>query len=187
MSLLDRVERFEISSNSWVTVAPLQTARCGLAACTLGERIFAIGGLGSPDGSTQLASMEIYSDKTNTWEFGESMSTPRAWIACAVLNGQIFCVGGWDGVDHVNTVEKYDPVANTWVAVKSMNCVRCAPGCAVVDGRLYVAGGQNEEGEYQNSVEYYNAIDDSWNFVVSLLNRRRVHSAELMTVDIAGW
>lgn len=69
--------------------------------CLLTEGInFSIGKLyviGGSDGAHSLCTTEIYDPETNTWMPGPSMTTCRANVGVAVVNGRLYAVGGFSG------------------------------------------------------------------------------------------
>ena len=83
------------------------------------ERLYTVGG------SRQLvATVERYDPATNTWEAVAPMSTKRAGLGAASIDGKLYAVGGHDGSARLATVERYDPATNTWEAVAPMSTKR---------------------------------------------------------------
>src|SRR5207302_9205483 len=124
-NFLDTVEVYVPFGNTWSTVAPMTTARSGLAgAATSIGNVYAFGGF---DGSNYLNTAEVYRAFTNTWSPIANMSIARYGAAAAAgLDGRIYVIGGL-GVDNnsgfsgaLNTVEAYSPFSNTWTTVASM-------------------------------------------------------------------
>jgi N-acetylneuraminic acid mutarotase len=95
-TLFSLCEAFHPPSNQWFKeVAPLLTARGGLAVTALGGRLFAFGGEGnsaSPLGV--FAETEMFDPSRNSWFRQPDMPTPRHGIAAVPVGGRIYVVGG---------------------------------------------------------------------------------------------
>lgn len=53
--------------------------------------------MGGSDGTQSLCSTEIYDPDTNSWTPGPSMTTCRANVGAAVVDGKLYAVGGFSG------------------------------------------------------------------------------------------
>jgi hypothetical protein len=85
------------------------------SACRAGRggQIYALGGttgsVGFP-GTAELALVERYDPRSDTWVTGTPMGTPRGALAAAVDNsGIIFAIGGFDGISALSSVEAFTP------------------------------------------------------------------------------
>jgi len=156
--------------NVWVSVAPMPTARNGLAAAAVNGKIYAIGGLaaGLAASFNRLNTVEVYDSNSNSWSTVASMPTARDSLAAAVLNGKIYAIGGFSSNTPLDTVEVYDPVSNSWTTssaiggspgtVVPMPTARWGLAAAAVNGKIYAIGGINTMGQYVNTVEVYDPI-----------------------------
>ena len=91
------VEAYSPASNTWSTVAPMNTPRVGLAAAVSGGKIYAFGGYGKPSGYTAryLVTVEAYDPNSNTWGSMPSMKTARYGLAATTTStGLIYLIGG---------------------------------------------------------------------------------------------
>jgi len=95
-------------ADSWVTVAPMPTARFQLAAATGADgTIYAIGGYNQSGGN--LNTVEAYTPSTSSWATVASMPTPRHGLAAATgADGNIYAIGGIN-TGYLSTVETYTP------------------------------------------------------------------------------
>jgi N-acetylneuraminic acid mutarotase len=159
--------------SSWTTVAPMPTARFGLAAATGADgRIYAIGGL---YGSV-LNTVEAYTPGLNLWSTRASMPTAReALAAAAAFDGRIYVFGGEGSLGTaVNTAEAYNPFSNTWSTVAPMPTARIGVTAATGrDGRIYAIGGlrfniNTNSQEILNTVEAYNPFSNTWSTVAPM-------------------
>jgi N-acetylneuraminic acid mutarotase len=138
------VERFSPGPDgeSWVEVAPMHTARIGLAVCAHSRLLYAIGGF---DGHRRLADVESYNPDTNTWKREQPLRIGRSGAAAAALAECIYVAGGYasdnvEGPMQLDVVERYDTTTQQWSSVRSMNCRRSALSCVVLDKRLFAIG-----------------------------------------------
>lgn len=53
--------------------------------------------VGGSDGTHSLCTTEVYDPETNTWMPGPSMTTCRANVGVAVVDGRLYAVGGFSG------------------------------------------------------------------------------------------
>lgn len=109
------VDRFDLYSERWFSVAPLLEGRVGCAAAALAvagkEYLFVCGGSNSEN---TLTSVERYDPQEDKWEEVAPMGQKRSAHAVAVVNGRFYAIGGFDGKEPLGTFECYDPVENRW-------------------------------------------------------------------------
>ena len=78
-------------------------------------RIYCIGGFFDRKFSGQV---QAYNLENNSWKLEDSMPTPRAYLAIAVVNDVLYAIGGFDGTNWLNVNEQYKPVGYGTVAPK---------------------------------------------------------------------
>ncbi|XP_037367522.1 kelch-like protein 4 [Talpa occidentalis] len=79
--LSDCVERYDPKTDSWSTVAPLNVPRDAVAVCTLGDKLYVVGGY---DGHNYLNTVESYDAQKNEWKEEVPVNIGRAG-ACVVM------------------------------------------------------------------------------------------------------
>ena len=138
------VERYDPTSDTWDTCAPLPTGRMSLSACTVNGKIYAIGGYSK---TTTSAVVEVYDPVTDLWSTKQPMNNPRGEMGLTVRRGKIhaICGGMWNGVRITklyNDFEVYDPESDTWKLNTDL-IPRGSLGLAAVtvNDRIYVASG----------------------------------------------
>ncbi|KAF0880192.1 KLHL8 protein, partial [Crocuta crocuta] len=94
------VERYDIESDQWSTVAPMNTPRGGVGSVALIVSGF--------DDNSPLSSVERYDPRSNKWDYVAALTTPRGGVGIATVMGKIFAVGGHNGNAYLNTVEAFD-------------------------------------------------------------------------------
>ena len=72
--VLSSVERYDPATNAWEAVAPMGTARWGLAVAVLDGKLYAVGGRGGG----VLSSVERYDPALGAWEAVALMGTARS-------------------------------------------------------------------------------------------------------------
>jgi len=140
---LASVERYDIATDSWTTVASLPSARSDLAAATVGGKIYVFGGCRGDE--TILNDVDVYDPVTDTWSTAPSdMPTARAAMyAVATRGGTVYVIGGWDGIGNgLSTNEAYEVPQDQWTTgLPPMPTPRAEAGIADYGGRIFVVGG----------------------------------------------
>jgi N-acetylneuraminic acid mutarotase len=177
------------SENTWVTKAPMSSARAYLGVAVVNGTIYAIGGdqgsdIGNVSPGTSMTYQvvnvtEAYDPKLNLWVGKAQMPTARALFGTAVYQNKIYCIGGYSGGTvfigpeswNYKTVyydlganEVYDPAANTWVTKSALPTPRYSAATNIVNGKIYVIGGHTMSNlELTLSAnEVYDSETDSW-------------------------
>lgn len=108
-SRLATVEQYNPVSNSWQSMAALNTARSGHTASLLvGNALLLIGGL---DNSGRLAQNEYFDRERNLWIEANNLAVARNGHASSILSPRLLLVTGGSGSDggSLTSVELYDP------------------------------------------------------------------------------
>jgi hypothetical protein len=171
-------------------VASMHKARELLGFATDGNGlVYAIGGL---DGNgTPLASMEYYTQSSNTWTYASAL--PQALYAESAAydgNGHIFAFGGvGSGGTITSNVYEYTIASNTWTQVASMPiAVRDSAAVLGSNNLIYVLGGKTSSGATA-AIESYNPATNTWNTETSLpapLSDEAAVSDSLGRIEIVG-
>lgn len=144
---LSVVERYDIDTDTWSTVAPLLAPRSDLAAATKGGKIYVFGGFDTA--GTVVSTVEVYDPVTDTWTGGLApMPTARGGMyAVATKGGTVYVIGGWNGLFPFipgvgDTVEAYKVSKDSWtVGLPPMPTPRAEAGAVGHGGRIYIIGG----------------------------------------------
>jgi N-acetylneuraminic acid mutarotase len=88
---VDVTEVYDPRTDGWSTGAPLPTTRSGVAAATIGGRIYVFGGE-DPDGT--FGENEAYDPATDSWVSLPPMPTARHGLGAAVVGQTIYVVAG---------------------------------------------------------------------------------------------
>jgi hypothetical protein len=164
---VDSVERYDIASDTWVTLAPLPRARSDAAAAAVNGKIYVFGGCRIHPQTGELIVLrrvDIYSPRSNTWS-SAPLDLPRkraAFYQVAALHHnspepKVYVIGGWDGVrPGVSTVFIYNVTTNSYSRGEPMPTHRAEMGVAAFGGRVYAVGGaQPAFGSSVDAMEVY--------------------------------
>ncbi|VDO74139.1 unnamed protein product [Heligmosomoides polygyrus] len=162
------VERYDIESNSWTDVAPMNVRRGGVGVSALGKFLFAVGG---NDGSSSLDSCERYDPVLDKWKLVSKMTNRRAGAGVCVLDGALYALGGFDDNSPLCTCERYDPHTDQWTQLANMTFSRGGVGVAAMGGLVYAIGGHDGQ-RYLNTVEAYDPVTNSWTPVTDIKDCR---------------
>jgi N-acetylneuraminic acid mutarotase len=87
------IEEYSPATNTWRKLADMPTARGGLTATALNNRIYVFGGEAfGPDRT--FSENEIYDPETNRWTQGPPMPTARHGLTAQALRDTIFVIAG---------------------------------------------------------------------------------------------
>jgi hypothetical protein len=162
----------DIVEDSWVSKAPMQTARDGLGVAVVNGKIYAIGGFTE---SGVVGTNEEYDPETDTWTFKKPMPNPRQVFAVAVYQNKIYCLGGttddshWGTTEYShysNVIDVYDPATDTWVTKPHMPTARLGLQANVVNGKIYLTGGL----PHSALDEVYDPANNTWETKAPLPN-----------------
>ena len=119
---LSQSSTFETEGNEWKEIAPLKEARRDAFGVSKNdEKIFIAGGHGIFD--DWLNSCEVYTIKTNEWQFIASLTVQRAFGKMVLVDDTIYVLGGrvkkpfrdpCEFPDGKMAVECYDEETNKW-------------------------------------------------------------------------
>jgi hypothetical protein len=161
--------QYDYSGNNTNSVASMHTPRAAFGFATDQNHLaYAIGGV--DDNGTHLASMEAYTQSTNTWtRLAPLPQTLYAESAAYDGNGHIFTFGGVGANGAITTtVYEYTISTNSWsTAAPLPTAVRDSAAVLAGNGLIYVLGGKKISGTTA-AVASYNPAANTWNSEVSL-------------------
>ena len=93
-----------------------------------------------------LATVEVYSPKTNSWRSCTAMSQRRRDAVAGVVGGRLVVAGGYCiGTGRLSSAEAYD--GTQWTPLPPLPHAAYEATACVLNGRLYVMGGAGEGAE----------------------------------------
>jgi hypothetical protein len=177
---LSSMERYNVASGEWTTMATMDTERSGFMACVLAGEAYVIGGV---DGDWNLfSSVEKYSPSSDTWSAGVPLPEPRALCSAVAVSSAIYVLGGLIGenTEPTASVRKLDTTQGTWSRVAPMPGERSECAACVVGTDIFVFGGVDDEGEEQASVFKYDTEADSWIVLAPMPAAEHGHSVNVI-------
>ena len=128
---------------NFVITGSLTTVRTAHTATLLPNgKVLVAGGY---NGSSILASAELYDPASGAWSLTGSLAAARTAPAATLLpNGKVLVAGGAsaDGSVFLASAELYDPASGTWSATGSMATARRAHTATLLpNGKVFVTGG----------------------------------------------
>jgi N-acetylneuraminic acid mutarotase len=155
----------------WHTAAPAPTKRTEVAAVTLRDKIYVVGGFEQPGFSNLMnfaitASVEEYDPSADRWNTKAPMPVGLHHVGIGVTGEQIYVIGGYmqSGLtvwEPVATVYAYDPATNTWDQRAPMPSPRGALSVTEHEGKLYAIGGYDRKAN-SAAVEVYDPQRNTW-------------------------
>ena len=155
----------------WRTAAPAPTKRTEVAAATLNDKIFVVGGFEQPGLGNLLnfaitPALEAYDVSTDRWTSGAPMPVGLHHVGIGVAGGKLFVIGGYKQSvfsvwQPVATVYAYDPATDAWSERAPMPTPRGALAVTEHDGKLYAIGGYDRKAN-NAAVEVYDPERNTW-------------------------
>ena len=122
----------------WITIDSIPGERYALAAATLGNSVYAIGG----GYGTAYAESSVYRYNGTSWASVASLPAARCFLAAATLGSNIYAIGGYDntyGSHTYSNVYRFD--GTVWTEVASLPKARYDLAAATLGGYIYAIGG----------------------------------------------
>jgi len=102
------------------------------------------------------------------WQERTPLSPPRARLALAFYNGQLYAIGGDTPNGITGQVARYDPQSDTWVLLTEKPTPVANIKAAVLEDRIYVPGGYTADGKVTDVLEVYDPQADRWSSAAPL-------------------
>ena len=174
---VDTVQAYDIANDNLYDVAPLPTKRTNLNSVVYQNKIYVIGGkLENSENRTNI--VEVFDPLLNSWETLSPMPTSRE-CDIALFDNKIYAFGGFDGSNGLTNVEVYDIANDSWSSKSEMPYDLSAYHLASFDNFIFLIGDYDD---YIDGVNLYNAIDETWNTLVTNFTGRR-HAAVVRNND----
>ena len=105
------LEEYDPATDMWRSLAPMPTARGGLAAASLGDRVYVTGGEVLDASRVTFPQFEVYDPASGIWSVGPPLPTGRHGLAAAVRDGEVYVLAGGRlaGLDVSGLVEAFTP------------------------------------------------------------------------------
>ncbi|MBK8464478.1 MAG: hypothetical protein IPL32_01480 [Chloracidobacterium sp.] len=162
----NQFQRFDPTTNTWSSLAPLPVAISqGVMGAGTGK-IFVAGGF--TGGTTVLNTLSIYDIATNTWSSGANMPGIVEAGGGAVVNGKFYVMGGDDFNNALSTNFIYDIATNVWTTGAVVPSGRTNTYATVANGLIYLYGGlTGTQFTATDTLLRYDPVANSWTTIGS--------------------
>ncbi len=147
------LDRYDLKTGEWTKLKDAPRARDHFQAVVHDGKIYAAAGrrtTATEDMFTHTETkVDVYDIATDTWTtLSDTLPTPRAGNAAAVVDGKILILGGESGAHEVahNEVEAMDPVTGSWRSLPPLSRGRHGTGMVQFGDELYMAAGCGNRG-----------------------------------------
>jgi hypothetical protein len=141
---LDSAEIYDPASGSWSSVAPMPTARVGMAATAVGgDKALVTGGCPVSGGPCPNLGAIVFDAIANTWTGTGPMMVDRYSAAATLMpDGSVIAVGGLDSSGYsIASAERFTPATLAWSAAGTLKTARFEAAATLLQtGDLLVAG-----------------------------------------------
>ena len=143
-------EVFDPRTGRWSRIPDAPTARNSAASAVIDGRIYVVGGrkaIKQADGSLRqenVATLEVFDPRRNTWEARAPMPQAQGGLAAAAHGGKLYVFGGEQWVPEQKVFADswvYDPATDRWTALPPLPTPRHGLGAATLGNRIHVFGG----------------------------------------------
>ncbi|MDH5545015.1 MAG: Ig-like domain-containing protein [Gammaproteobacteria bacterium] len=159
------VTRYETTTDTWHSVAPMNKQRMLAGAATIDEKIYVVGGY---DTFGEISNVEVFDKTTGLWTALAPLPTKRGALRLEAVAGKLYAIGG---TGDPKRVDEYDPQTDTWLRKSDLPGSRAGATSVVLNNRIYLIGGTDRDSEYK-TVFQYNPTTDHWSSVASTREER---------------
>ena len=151
------VERFDVNSGVWETLAPSPVSVTNMGAVLIHGKIYMPGGLLLSGRPTDI--FQIYDPKQDIWSKGAAMPEAIFGAAMVAYEGNLYVFGGSDGQRALSATYVYNPVENRWMKKLSMPTARYFAGAALSGDKIFVIGGNDGRSTLNVNEAFLPSID----------------------------
>lgn len=194
--------RLDLDTRQWEQIADLPRGRHHMPLVTVGDSIYAVGGISSPtDWDVDANPWVPFRPSLNLWMYHEaagewveraSLPYARASAAVAVVDGKIYVAGGQDS--YIETIEDYldpsnladslliyDPAIDAWSTGEPIPDPRDHLSGASLGGLFYAIGGRDLLlQEVTRRVDVYDPATGTWSRAPGLRVARGGFTAQVL-------
>ena len=163
------MEIYDITNNTFSTVALTPDKRTNYAAGAINGKIYICGGYSYSVGTTTDSLIE-YDITTDSFTTKAVMPVARQQHAAAVYDNKLYVMGGY-GNPVNNSLIVYDPADNTWTTLTDMPESRYNLSAATLGSYIYAVGGS--DGGLKNTVYKYDPAFNTWSTIVLYMQSPR--------------
>ncbi|MCC6213826.1 MAG: hypothetical protein IT376_03085 [Polyangiaceae bacterium] len=180
-------ERYDPGTGKWSSAGSFAgTRRQHVAAPFSGGRVLIAGGYDTSSTATMTATTAIYTESSNSWVAGPSMSAARAGAAATWMPaaGRVLVTGGIGPSDYLDSAELYTPSAGigSWASAGTFAFKRSHHTSTLLpNGSVAILGGQTTASAVTSILNY--AYGTGFTTAGNLSSARYSHTATLRPQD----
>ncbi len=164
-TISNKVEVYEVASDSWSEVANLPIRVWRSSATALEGKIYVLGGYTSTAAFPFSPTDKVYEydPLTDTWVEKSSLPSARGSLAAVTLNKRIHVLGGASS-NALRIHQIYEPISDTWENSTSITGGRSGLSAVSYENKIYIMGGyflQNGVVQ-QNDLFVYDPGTEDW-------------------------
>lgn len=133
-------------NDGWSTRTSMPTTRSSLAAVTVADKVYAIGGTGSNTTNHE------YDPGSDTWSTRAPMPSSHSGPAAVAIDGIVHVASGTSSI-------RYDPGSNTWATNAPIPKTVGGPAGAVLHGQMHVVGRETPKSRCHVA---YDPVTNTW-------------------------
>ncbi|HLT31965.1 MAG TPA: kelch repeat-containing protein [Myxococcaceae bacterium] len=165
------LERFDVETGSWASLAPLPTSRMAPGAEWVDGILYVFGGAAGDGQSRALG--HAYVPSVNAWVAMSPMLRGRSFPVTGVVGSRIYALGGQvDGGGLTPTAEYFETTTGTWHWAQSGAPTSEMNAGVVLGSKIYVFG--------RPATRIYDAEIDSWSDASAVPESMNMRSAVTM-------
>ena len=147
----NRVQVYDVATDTWSTADNLPVAYGYATAGALGNSLYYIGGVNTSAYSAGVYKGEVM-DGAITWSAARTLPTALTRLGSGVIGNNIYVAGGTGPNGESDKCYKYDAAANTWTSSYSLPLVTYNVSHLPTDGKsIYFISGINNVNTYKFS------------------------------------
>ncbi len=162
-------EVYDPQTDTWETMEPMPTARAGLDANVVGNKIYLIGGVKHgpvwPFDQGTAGLNEVYDPLTDSWSTNSPMPTSVGHSFSAVVDNKIYVM--YAVIETSFLTQIYNSETDSWSYGKKLPTAAFVATAGATTGvlapkRIYVLGGMVESNVATNLNQVYDPETDTW-------------------------
>jgi N-acetylneuraminic acid mutarotase len=167
------VLRYDPSTDSWLQVASMNTARSRACVAEVNGKILVVG---------PTLSAEMYDPGTDTWTVVAPPPSGAAYFSAtaAVIGSKVYVMGGGTTIPN-NVCRIYDSITESWtVHPAPMPSKRAMHVAGAARGLIYVMGGLTEDGTgapVDGTIDVFDPVAGEWGTKARPLSKGRYQAA----------
>lgn len=155
--VLNTVEKYNPSTNTWTLLAPMPSITYGAAMTQLDDgRVLVAGGPGSSSNAY------LFDPATNTWTTTGPLNVGRTYpLAIKLPDHRVLAIGGLGANGNRRALEVYTPSTGTWSVLASLLKDSGEPAAVLLpDGRIFV--GEMDDSSTSAYAQVYDVSTNTW-------------------------